>query len=206
METILKTFSGEFPFGHIAVAAPGSVYLVGTRSPVTFDPAVIEAYLQGSSTGVLKSYGWAAGDDVLAMYWLDQTVVQKALEDVSPNTFDRPVLENFTWASYGHSVFGLPTQLPLIQRLIEGDELSMFNGQPLRDSEFQPTAQLVGKGRLATAELIAAETILCAGEEDWLDRATVHFKKAIDLLPQLNRQQHVVKDFRALAVLSLIHI
>ena len=80
----------------------------------------------------------------------------------------------------------------------------MFNGQPLSDSEFQPTAQLIGKGRLATAELIAAETILFAGEEDWLDRATVHFKKAIELLPQLNRQQHVVKDFRALATRSKI--
>ena len=204
LETILKTFCGEFPFGHIAVAAPGSVYLVGTRSPVTFDPAGMEAYLQGPSTGVLKSYGWAAGDDVLAMYWLDQAVVQKALADVSPNTFDRPVLENFAWASYGHSVSLLPTQLPMIQRLIEGDEHSMFNGQPLSDSEFQPTAQLIGKGRLATAELIAAETILFAGEEDWLDRATVHFKKAIELLPQLNRQQHVVKDFRALATRSKI--
>ena len=204
LETILKTFCGEFPFGHIAVAAPGSVYLVGTRSPVTFDPAGMEAYLQGPSTGVLKSYGWAAGDDVLAMYWLDQAVVQKALADVSPNTFDRPVLENFAWASYGHSVSLLPTQLPMIQRLIEGDEHSMFNGQPLSDSEFQPTAQLIGKGRLATAELIAAETILFVGEEDWLDRATVHFKKAIQLLPQLNRQQHVVKHFRALAVRSKI--
>ena len=204
LETILKTFSGEFPFGHIAVAAPGSVYLVGTRSPVTFDPAVIEAYLQGPSTGTLKSYSWAASDDVLAMYWLDQTVVQQALADVSSNTFDRPVLENFAWASYGHSVFHLPTQLPLIQSLIEGDELSMFNGQPLSDSEFQPTAQLVGKGRLATAELIAAERILGVGEEDWLDRATIHFKKAIKLLPQLNRQQHVVKDFRALVARSKI--
>jgi len=180
LETILKTFCGEFPFGHIAVAAPGSVYLVGTRSPVTFDPAGME------------------------MYWLDQAVVQKALADVSPNTFDRPVLENFAWASYGHSISSLPTQLPMIQRLIDGDELSMFNGQPLSDSEFQATAQLVGKGRLATAELIAAETILFAGEDDWLDRATVHFKKAIQLLPQLNRQQHVVKHFRALAVRSKI--
>jgi len=202
LETILKTFCGEFPFGHVAVAAPGSVYLVGTRSPVTFDPAVVEAYLRGPSTGVLKSYGWAAADDVLAMYWLDQTVVQEALTDITPNTFDRPVLENFAWASYGHSVSQLPTQLPMIQRLMEGDERSMLNGQALSESEFQPTAQLIGKGRLATAELIAAETILFAGDDDWLDRATVHFKKAIELLPQLNRQLHVVKDFRALAARS----
>ena len=202
LKTILKTFSGKFPFGHVAVAAPDSVYLVGTRSPVAFDPTVIEKYFNSESTGTLKSYGWAAADDLLTMYWLDQSVVDAALVDVAANTFDRPVLENFAWASYGHSVSQLPTQLPMIQKLIEGDEGSMFNGQRLSDTESQEIVGLVGNGRQATTELIAAEMILFAREDDWLDRATVRFKNAIEVLPEMNRQQHVVIDFRNLAVRS----
>ena len=199
LETILKTFCGKFPYGHVAVAAPDSVYLVGSTSPISFHPTVIENYLQGQSTATLKSYGWASADDVLTMYWLDQSVIRIALAGVPSNTFDRPVLENFAWSSYGYSLSRQQTQLPMIQRLIKEDKLLMFNGQPLNESEFLQTAKLIATGRLATGELIEAETILFAGQEDWLDQATVHFKKALKLLPQMNRQLHVVKDFRNLA-------
>ena len=199
METILKTFCGKFPFGHVAVAAPDSVYLVGTRSPISFRPTAIEQRLLDNSTQTLKSYGWASADDVLTMYWLDQTVIQSALADVVPNTFDRPVLENFAWSSYGHSVTRQQSQLPLIQRLIDGDKQSMFNGQPLSESEFEQTAKLVATGRQATGELMAAESIVFAGQDDWLDQSTVHYKKAMKLLPQMNRQRHIVGSFRSLA-------
>ena len=199
METILKTFCGKFPFGHVAVAAPDSVYLVGTRSPISFHPTAIEQRLLDNSTQTLKSYGWASADDVLTMYWLDQTVIQSALADVVPNTFDRPVLENFAWSSYGHSVTRQQSQLPLIQRLIDGDKQSRFNGQPLSESEFEQTAKLVATGRQATGELMAAESIVFAGQDDWLDQSTVHYKKAMKLLPQMNRQRHIVGSFRSLA-------
>ncbi len=199
METILKTFCGNFPYGHVAVAAPDSVYLVGSRSPISFHPTLIENYLQSPSTETLKSYRWAHADDVLTMYWLDQTVIQAAFADVPSNTFDRPVLENFAWSSHGYSLSRKQTQLPMIQRLMKEDERSMLNGLPLADSELTETANLVANGRQATAELMAAEMILFANEKDWLDRATVHFKKALQLLPQMNQQLHVVKDFRVLA-------
>ena len=199
METILKTFCGNFPYGHVAVAAPDSVYLVGSRSPISFHPTLIENYLQSPSTETLKSYRWAHADDVLTMYWLDQTVIQNAFADVPSNTFDRPVLENFAWSSHGYSLSRKQTQLPMIQRLMEEDERSMLNGLPLAESELKETANLITTGRQATAELMTAEMILFANEKDWLDRATVHFKKALQLLPQMNQQLHVVKDFRILA-------
>ena len=46
--------------------------------------------------------------------------------------------------------------------------------------------------------MVAGELIRFEGPENWLDSATVHFKKAVELLPNLHRQQHVVDDFRSL--------
>lgn len=193
LETILRTFCGKFPFGHIALAAPDSVYLVGTQAPVSFNATWIEDYLKSPSTEKLRSYGWAATDDFLSMYWLDQTHVEKSLVNVSPNTFDRPVLENFAWASYQHSVSQRPTQLTMIEDLLEQDTSKLLNGQPLVDA-----TDLLSTGREATTELVAGELIRFEGPENWLDSATVHFKKAVELLPNLHRQQHVVDDFRSL--------
>lgn len=199
LETILRTFCGKFPFGHVAIAAPDSAYLVGTRAPISFMPAAIKGYLKGQSTETLRSYGWADTDDFLSMYWLDQTVVENVLSDVVPNTFDRPVLENFAWASYQHSVSQQPTQLSMLKQLLERDELKILNGQPAADSESQQIAELISKGRQAATELIAGELIRFEGQEDWLDNATTHFKKAIELMPNMHRQLHVVDDFRRLA-------
>ena len=199
LETILKTFCGKFPFGHIAIAAPDSVYLVGTRAPISFDTAGINEYVNRESAEHLKSYSWAAADDFLSMYWLDQTVVGEALSDVVSNTFDRPVLENYAWESYGHSLSQLPTQFAAVQRLLDRDTQSRLNGQPLDQCEHRETAKRMKVARKAAVELMTGESIRVAREEDWLDRATVHFKNAARQLPKLNRQIHIVEEFRSLA-------
>ena len=198
-ETILATFCHQFPYGHVAIAAPDSVYLVGARSPISFNDSVIEEYLQDGATERLKSYAWAAADDFLSMYWLDQSVVADALSDVAVNTFDQPVLENFAWASYGHSLSLQPTQLAVLQELIDTDTLSLFNGKGVDESQSPEAVARFKAGRRAAIELMAGEATLVAREEDWLDRSSAHFKRAVQELPKLNRQIHVVQEFRRLA-------
>ena len=199
LETILVTFCSRFPYGHIAIAAPDSVYLVGTRSPVFFNSDAIENYLQKPSNSQLRNYSWASEDDFLSMYWLDQTVVAKSLGGIAPNTFDRPVLEKFSWDSYGHSLSQRATQQSAVQHLLQQDSASSFNGEPLDQGKFPETASRLKRGRSAANELLAGEAIRIAREEDWLDRSTVHFKNAIQQLPNINRQYHVVQEFRKLA-------
>ena len=199
LQTILRTFCDKFPYGHVAIAAPDSVYLVGTRAPIFFNNDGIEDYLSAASTEQLKSYSWASADDFLSMYWLDQAVVAEALSDVAPNTFDRPVLENYAWESYGHSLSQQPTQFAAVQRLIDRDTESLLNGQPLDQCEHRATAKNMKVARKAAIELMTGESIRVAREENWLDQATVHFKKAVQLLPKLHRQIHIVDEFRRLA-------
>ena len=199
LKTILFTFSNKFPYGHVAIAAPDSIYLVGTRSAIDFDPATIEDYLQSDATQRLKAYSWKAADDFLAMYWLDDQVVAASLENVIPNTFDRPVLDRFAWKSFRHSLSRQPTQLAVLQELIQSDGSSMLNDVPLEDSKGREAMKRFGAGRLAAIELMKGESIRNARQENWLDEATIHFKKALQHLPKLNRQSHLVGDFRALA-------
>ena len=198
LETILYTFSNKFPFGHVAVAAPDSIYLVGTRSPIYFSSETIENYLQHDWTERLRGYSWKTIDDILSMYWLDDEVIHNAFSGVTANTFDRPVLDRFAWKSFQHSLTQQPTQLAVLQELVASDD-TLFNDKPLDQFEIADTVERIRAGRKSAIELMKAESIRVAAEDDWLDRSTVHFKNALQHLPQLNRQSHVVEDFRVLA-------
>ena len=199
LKTILFTFSNQFSFGHIAIAAPDSIYMVGARSPISFNRQTIDAYLQHDWTKRLRGYSWNSTDDILAMYWLDDEIVHNGLATVAANTFDRPVLDRFAWKSFQHSLTQQPTQLGVLQELIADDTASLFNGHPLDQFAIASTVEQIQAGRKGASELMKAEAIRVAVEENWLDRSTVHFKNAIQHLPQLTRQNHIVEDFRFLA-------
>ena len=133
------------------------------------------------------------------MYWLDDEIVHNGLATVAANTFDRPVLDQFAWKSFQHSLTQQPTQLGVLQELIADDTASLFNGKPLDQFAIADTVEQIQAGRKGASELMKAEAIRVAVEEKWLDRSTVHFKNAIQHLPQLSRQNHIVEDFRFLA-------
>ena len=199
LKTILYTFSNQFSYGHIAIAAPDSIYMVGTRSPINFNRQTIDNYLQHEWTKRLRGYSWNSADDILSMYWLDDDIVHNALATVAANTFDRPVLDRFAWKSFQHSLTQKPTQLSVLQDLIANDTTSLFNGHPLDQFAIADTVEQIQAGRKGANELMKAESIRVAVEENWLDRSTVHFKNALQHLPQLSRQNHIVEDFRFLA-------
>ncbi len=196
LATILKTFAGSFRFGHIGFALPGSVYLVGSNNELELDPARMSQLLERPSAAALKQYGWSSADDILSMYWMDQGVAESFFDNSVPvNTFDRPTLELFAWDSFQFSVQALPPPLTLIESLVERDSGSFFNGAALPENEIEP----LSKARAAAREMLEANKVSQAKDEDWLDKSAAHWKKAIALLPQLSRQREIGRQYRQLA-------
>ncbi|MEL7500096.1 MAG: fused MFS/spermidine synthase [Planctomycetota bacterium] len=195
LKTIMSTFSGTFPFGHIAIANPDSLYFVGSLEPLSFNLDRMQAHLELPATEALRSYGWASTDDFLSMYWMDQTVIENAFPDAPWNTFDQPVLETYAWKSLSHSFSQSNTQLDVVVELLEADQESSFNGAStkLDEDSFLATA------RLASVSLIKADLEVVAADEGWLDRAGDHCKTALKLLPNLHRQKRVSQIYRTLA-------
>ena len=198
LESILVTFAGAFPFGHIAVASPDSVYLVGGRSPIQFSGERMNKHLAAGSTVALRSYDWVDADDFLAMYWIDQSVVGKTFGDAAVNTFDRPVLELFAWESFDYSVSQTVPQLDVVAELLGNDRDSLLNGMPLEkvgDAELQTEIQ---SGRSALRRLLESDRIILAAEEGWLDQAADEYKGALEHLPNLNRGAKIAGYYREL--------
>lgn len=188
LATILKTFAGSFPYGRVGFASPGSIYLVGSTDELQFDSPSMTSYLQRENAASLQPYGWAAADDILSMYWLEQRALTSVLgDDVPLNTFDRPVLELFAWDSFRYSVQGLPPQVSLLQELVAGDSESAVDADSLTTA------------RQAAAEILAANQLTLAMETDWLDRSASHWKQALTYLPELNRQREIADIYRELA-------
>ena len=199
LESILATFAGSFPFGHVAIANPDSLYLVGSAAPLVMQPDAIDAYLRSDSTSQLRSYGWSHSDDFLSLYWLDQGVVGEALKGRTPNTLDRPVLESYAWESFEFSVSASKPQLDLIAKLIEIDEDSLFNGTPLVEMNNQNQRKRLQSGRLASAALVESDRLIQDLNDDWLDKAADRCKVALKHLPNVRRQKKVASFFRQLA-------
>ena len=190
---ILKTFAGSFPYGHVGLAPPGSVYLVGSKSKLSLDDININESLGATDAASLRQYHWASADDIRSMYWLDQSVLQSSLKDSVPiNRRDKPVLELYAWDSFRYSVQQLPPQFSLLEELIASDSQSLFNGEPVHEND------RMGLARKSTQEILKAIKVVYAAEPDWLDTAGEHWKKAISNLPALNRQREFGEQYRNL--------
>ncbi len=198
LETILVTFRDSFPHGYVALGAPDSIYLVGSKIPLVLDANRIKKHLAQRCAESLKQYGWRSVDDFMSMAWIEDDHIGWLAESTSQNTFDRPVLERFAWKSFSHSVSFQKPQFDSVSKLLE--EARQSGDGPLGIDG--PERVLPTRVRDAAGEILAAESILFAQKENWLDLATARYKKAMQILPGLNRQKTVVQAFRHLAASS----
>ncbi len=202
LRTILKSFTKVFPYAHIAIAAPDSIFAVGSCEPIAFDREWVNCCLKKPNAESLSRYHVNCYDDLLSLYWLDQSVIQSALMDVQVNTFDRPVLESFAFDSFRQVIGKSTEQLELVRYLIQEDRsLSRdeirFNGSSL-DSNLALATELFA-GRRAGEAIVMANQELLELNDGWLDRAAESYRRALVLLPNLTRQNRVAKFYRQLA-------
>ena len=199
LESILATFAGSFEFGHVAVAGPDSVYLIGSRRPIYFQPELMGKHLDSPTASDLALYGWSDADDFLSLYWLDQNVVRKELANTPVNTLDHPVLERFAWDSFHYSVSRASPQLSFLNDLVHADSDSLVNNIALNDLADSELRTQLTAARIAGRELLESNQLVLSQDVDWLDRAAGHCRTALRYLPNLSRQCRVAELYRELA-------
>lgn len=205
-EIILRTFCESFPHGHVAIAAPGSLFVVGSRSPLQLDQDHIERYLAKPAANSLRQYEWKSYHDMLSMYWLDQeSLVRSRLSDIAVNSFDRPLLESTALQSYHYEPqttgnLQLRKLRSLIQFDLAGDiENSLWNGEPLSKLSDSALSDDLINGRLGSIEVLSGAIAYSERKSHWLDAAAEHYQHASELLPELTRQAIIADGFRVLA-------
>ena len=204
LQTILKSFSGVFPYGHLAIVAPDSVFAIGTKTPMRLDRSYVDQYLAETFFKSWRQYGFNGFDDMLSFYWLDQGVIEKVLADVDANTFELPLLEKFALDSISVSTLKSSDQLAVVEELVEFDLAnrvgkSVWNSSSVESLSDANSAEDLSAGRKASMEIIYASRQLLDADENWLDLAAAGYRRAMALLPGLTRQQAVATIYRQLA-------
>lgn len=204
--TIMRTFADAFPDGHLAIAAPGSIYLVGSKQPVKFSESHITQYLQQDYSQSLTRYHWNSFDDLLSMYWLDQKSMGPFVQhDFQINTLDVPVMESFSLDGQRHTPEEIEKQnLDWLLSMIADDRVgtnqaarpSVVHQQMRSDPDLALKLQ---NARIAAQEIIAGEVRIFKSGAGWLDQAASHYKAALNLLPDLTRQRRIADFYRQLA-------
>ncbi len=204
--TIVRTFADVFPYGHLAIAAPGSIYLVGSKQPLTFSESHITQYFQQDHSHSLTRYHWNSFDDLVSMYWLDQITFSPIVQPIFQiNSLDVPVMESFSLDGWRQAPEEIEKQnLDWLLSMIEPDRVgtndkthpSIVNQQLHSDHEL---ALKLRHARIAAREIIAAEIRILKSGDDWLDQSGSHYKTALKLLPYLTRQRRIAAFYRQLA-------
>ena len=205
-EIILRTFCDSFDYGHVAIAAPGSLFVIGSKSPLRLEKQHIDNYLTSPMAESLRQYAWNSYDDLLSMYWLDQhSLVQSRLSDIAINSFDQPLLESTALDSFHYSPQTTGNlQLRKLRNLIQFDqagdiENSRWNSEPLSKLSDVEFANDLIKGRIAALEVIAGSIAYSERKDQWLDDAAEHYQQAGALLPGMTRQSLIAGDYRTIA-------
>ena len=207
LSVILNSFCNCFAYGHVAIAAPNSIFVIGSSEPLTLDKKHVEDYLDRKSSDSLGEYGWNSYDDLISMYWLDQTTIANSMVADAPiNTTERPFLESFSLASFHSDPSSHPgnIQLHFLADLVRFDqasdiENSRFNSNALSHPVNANVKSDLLAARRAGLNLIQAAVLMTELKDDWLDASAGFFDQAIRDLPNLSRQQSIANIYRQLA-------
>ena len=206
IEIILGSFGGVFPFGHVAVAAPGSIFVVGSKQPLKLTQEQFESYLQKPASSSLTQYDWKHYQDFLSLYWLDQSSLNGIrIGDGLQNSFDLPSLEAMALKSSGFSPeqqsnHSLKTILALLQADQARDiEDSRFNNEPIDGDAVGQFSKDLLAGRNACLQIVSGEIAKSDKADGWLDATADYYQQALEFLPEISRQLETARIYRGLA-------
>ena len=94
---VVKTFANSFPHAAMAIAAPDSIYLIGSNQPIEMTSTDAAAYFQLPTSQSLRHYHWSSADDLRSMGWIRLDPQSSDLLGEAINTLDRPILERLSF-------------------------------------------------------------------------------------------------------------
>ena len=178
--TVLRTFAKSFPYTRVAIAAPDSIYLVGSRVPIEMETKNAAAYLKLDTSKSLHRYHWRTVDDLRSMAWLPLAPLPAPIESGDINTLNRPVLEQFSFDFRPATLRQNKIEnLKLLKELINSGHTS---ASLFTDDEVSGRAT-----ETAATDLIEAFIVVLRRESLWLDEAAAKLKPVIATLPKLHR-------------------
>ena len=185
---VLKTFTQSFPHAAVAIAAPDSIYLIGSRTPIELEPERAQSYLNLNSSKSLQAYHWRSADDLRSMAWLRLNPKHILLGNRAINSLSRPILEQFSFDTRADTLANNKIEnLELLKSLINDPQTSLG----LFPDDQQSNSKIVeGAIRLIDASILAVER-----KKGWLDRAAIAIKPAFKALPRLHRSAFLANSY-----------
>ena len=179
-KTVLRTFAGAFPHARVAIAAPDSVYLIGSLVPIEINSAAAQDYFSRSPADSLNPYQWRTADDLRSMGWVRLTPDHPLLKNEYENSLGRPILERFSFDVRPQTLQKNKLEnLKWLQELLASDASSLG----LFADEDRSQLQL----RTAAEDVIKCFTIVISRKQGWLDKATDQLRPVYKTLPELHR-------------------
>ena len=187
-KVVLKTFAQTFPHAVVAIAAPDSIYLVGSPQPIEMEAGNAESYLRLETSRSLMDYHWRSVDDLRSMVWLRISSEIPLLKDCGTNSLSRPILEQFSFDTRTDTLTKNKIEnLQLLKSLTNHRETSFGLFADDRGSDSTIVA--------AATNLIDASISVVKRQRGWLDRAAAEMKPAFKSLPQLHRGAFLANSY-----------
>jgi len=185
---VLKTFAESFPHAVVALAAPDSIYLIGSGQPIQMKSEDADAYLQLETSEALNVYNWCSADDLRSMGWihldLNHTLLftgnHTFLTSLWTNSLNHPILEQFSIDVRAQTLTDNKIKnLQLLKTLVGSYDstLGLFD-------DAQPTNL---ESASAVAGMLDAFIVVLKREKGWLDGAAFQMMPVLATLPQLHR-------------------
>jgi spermidine synthase len=165
LATILRTFTGVFPYSYVWMAPPRSIFVVGRTAPLTLDLGHIERELSGPLTANLQRYGWKDAYSFAGMLVADHDSLAGWLSrEDTVNTLQHPVLEFYSRRTYAVA--------PALRRARNLEALVSSGPPPLDNVEMAASARTrVAEHHDLTTRLVSAFALLEGQGEAGADEA-----------------------------------
>ena len=194
-EIVVNTFANSFPYAAMAIAAPDSIYLIGSNEPIQTTAENASEYFQLPTSESLQFYHWGSADDLRSMGWIrlkpdDGTLSHKAI-----NTLDRPILERLSYNVRPETL--TQNKLDNLQWLKEfanlnGDNIGLFADDQNSKIEILK----------AVNNTIDTFMTVLQREQNWLDKAAEQMSPVVKALPQLHRSALLANSYLVAAEMA----
>ena len=187
-EIVVNTFANSFPYAVMAIAAPDSIYLIGSNEPIEMTSQAATDYFRLPTSQSLKFYHWSSADDLRLMGWirLDQRSTDSNRRFI--NSLDRPILERFSFNVRPETLTQNKIQnLQWLKSFANSnkDNIGLFVNDTASKTEILAAV---------TATIDAFTTVL-KREKNWLDVAAEEFLPVVKALPRLHRSALLANSY-----------
>ena len=194
-EIVVNTFAHSFPHAAIAIAAPDSIYLIGSNQPIKMKSKDATAYFQLPTSESLRHYHWSTADDLRSMGWIRLDPESSVLNRRAINSSDRPILERFS--------FNVRPEALTRNKIENLEWLKTFaNSNQDNIGLFKDDSTSKSQILTAVSSMIDTFIIVLKREQNWLDLAAAQLSPALKALPQLHRSALLANSYLVAAEMA----